>query len=94
MQKNLGPNSLSLAQFIWVRIAARFILDCNSPTLNYVYLFNYLMLMILSNLFIAFNHLVGENFIWALIWQFGFYLFIQLLMKTLEELIAGLTSLI
>jgi len=50
----------------------------NSPTLNYVYLFNYLMLMILSDLFIAFNHLGGKkiNLIWPVTWQFGFYLFI------------------
>jgi len=37
--------------------------DCNSPILNQVYLFNYLMLMIFSHLFIAFNHPGGEKFI-------------------------------
>jgi len=34
------------------------------------------MLMIFSYLFIAFIHHGGEKFIWALTWQFGFYLFI------------------
>jgi len=34
---------------------------CNSPTLNHVYLFNYLILRIFSYLFITFNHLGGKK---------------------------------
>jgi len=76
MQKYLGPNSLILARFIWARIVTQFILDYKSPTLNYLCLFNYLMSMIFSNLFIAFDHIpVGKN-LFGPTWQFRFYLFI------------------
>ena len=47
------------------------------------------MLMIFSNLFIAFNHLGGKKIHLALTLQFGFYLFIYLLIKILGELIVG-----
>ena len=66
---------------------------CNSPILNHIYLFNYLILMVFSHLFIAFNHLGGiKIFIWALTLQFGFYLFVYLLTKILGELMVGLNN--
>ena len=37
---------------------------CNSPTLNHIYLFNYVMLMIFSYLFMTFKHLGEKKLIW------------------------------
>ena len=46
---------------LWKCLGHRLLVNCNSTTLNHVYLFNYLILVFISYLFIAFNYLDGKK---------------------------------